>query len=208
LIDFNKGIQRPGTFAGPLICGVDESGRGPLAGPVVAAAVIPGNDLKFKIIKDSKQLSSTRREKFRDLICSSSTKWAIGVVEPEIVDKINILQATFLAMRKAIGSLEIKPDMVLVDGQFIIPDFGIEQKAIIKGDTKELSIAAASILAKTHRDLLMDRLEEKYPGYGFSRHKGYGTEEHIRMLEKLGPCPVHRKSFRPVCNFFSNKSLN
>jgi len=208
LIDFNKGIRRPGTFTGPLICGVDEAGRGPLAGPVVAAAVILSDDLDVTGIGDSKTLTSNRRESIRKRIEESSTQWALGVIGAETVDEINILQATFLAMHKAVRKLKSKPDIVLVDGRFTIPDFNIRQKAIIRGDKKELSIAAASILAKTHRDMLMIKLENKFPGYGFSKHKGYPTKEHISKLEKLGPCPIHRKSFRPVCNFFSNKSLN
>jgi ribonuclease HII len=208
LIDFNKGIQRPGTFAGPLICGVDEAGRGPLAGPVVAAAVILSYDLNISGIVDSKRLTPNRRELLRRRIVESSTQWALGVVGPDTVDEINILQATFLAMRRAVGKLKTEPDIIMVDGRFEIPELDIRQKALVKGDSKEISIAAASILAKTYRDMLMTQLEKKYPGYGFSKHKGYPTKEHISNLEKLGPCPVHRKSFRPVCNFFSNKSLN
>jgi ribonuclease HII len=199
----------PGKIVvGPLVCGVDESGRGPLAGPVVAAAVIISDDLDCEGIADSKALTSTRREVLKDRIEKSSSVWALGVVGPETVDEINILQATFMAMRQAISKLKKKPDIVLVDGQFTIPDCMIRQEAIIKGDTKELSIAAASIMAKTHRDRLMKQMENDYPGYGFSKHKGYPTKEHIRRLEKLGPCPIHRKSFQPVCNFFGKKTLN
>ncbi|UCE68114.1 MAG: ribonuclease HII, partial [Candidatus Zixiibacteriota bacterium] len=195
-------MRRPGDFAGPLICGVDEAGRGPLAGPVVAAAVILSADLDVTGIGDSKTLTPRRREFLRKRIEGSSTRWALGVVGPETVDEINIFQATFLAMRRAVGKLRIKPDFIMVDGRFEIPNLDIRQKAVVKGDSKELSIAAASILAKTHRDMMMNRLEKRYPGYGFSRHKGYPTKEHIFNLEKLGPCPIHRKSFRPVCNFF------
>lgn len=200
----SRRISGPGNLSGPLICGVDEAGRGPLAGPVVAAAVILAGDLDREGIKDSKRLSPSEREKIRIRIEKSSSKWAVGVVGPEIVDEINILQATFLAMREAVGKLRIIPDMVLVDGRFEIPALEYRQKAIIKGDSKEVSIAAASILAKTHRDRLMIGMAEKFPGYGFSRHKGYPTREHIANLEKLGPCPIHRRSFRPVCSFFGN----
>jgi ribonuclease HII len=200
--------SRPGNLSGPLICGVDEAGRGPLAGPVVAAAVILSADLDKEGIKDSKKLSPSERETLKDRIESSSSKWAVGVVGPETVDEINILQATFLAMRKAVKKLSIAPDLVLVDGRFVIPELDFRQRAVIRGDSREISIAAASILAKTHRDRLMIGIEKKFPGYGFSRHKGYPTKDHIAKLEKLGPCPVHRKSFRPVCNFFGNKSLN
>lgn len=198
----------PGNSTGPLICGVDEAGRGPLAGPVVAAAVILSDDLDTEGIKDSKKLSPRERENLKERIERSSSKWAVGIIGPEIVDEINILQATFLAMRKAVKKLDPAPDLVLVDGRFEIPELNCRQKAIVKGDSKEISIAAASILAKTHRDRLMKGIGEKFPGYGFSRHKGYPTKEHIANLEKLGPCPAHRKSFRPVCNFFGNKSLN
>jgi ribonuclease HII len=200
--------SRPGNLSGPLICGVDEAGRGPLAGPVVAAAVILSADLDKDGIKDSKKLSPSERETLKNRIESSSSKWAVGVVGPETVDEINILQATFLAMRKAVKKLSIAPDLVLVDGRFEIPKLNIRQRAVIKGDSREISIAAASILAKTHRDRLMIGIEKKFPGYGFSRHKGYPTKDHIAKLEKLGPCPVHRKSFRPICNFFSDKSIN
>ncbi len=208
MIGSNKGFSGPGGFAGPLICGVDESGRGPLAGPVVAAAVILSDDLDISGIGDSKTLTPARREFLKERIVNSSTQWALGVVGPETVDKINILQATFLAMRMAVGRLGTRPDFIMVDGKFEIPKIDIRQKAVVRGDSKEISIAAASILAKTHRDMLMNRLEKKYPGYGFSKHKGYPTKEHISNLEKMGPCHVHRKSFRPVRNFFDNKSLN
>lgn len=208
MTESDKEFQGPGEFTGPLICGVDEAGRGPLAGPVVAAAVIPSNDLDITGIKDSKELTPNRRELLRERIEDSSTQWALGVVGPEIVDEINILQATFMAMRMAVRKLKTKPDFIMVDGRFEIPKIEIRQKAVVKGDSKELSIAAASILAKTHRDMLMSRLEKRYPGYGFSKHKGYPTKEHISNLEKLGPCPIHRKSFRPVRNFFDNKPLN
>jgi ribonuclease HII len=201
-------ISGPGNFTGPLICGVDEAGRGPLAGPVVAAAIILSDDLDTVGIKDSKKLSPKERENLKDRIERSSSKWTVGVVGPEVVDEINILQATFRAMRKAVKKLSITPDLVLVDGRFEIPELDFRQKAVIKGDSREISIAAASILAKTHRDRLMITIEKKFPGYGFSRHKGYPTKEHIAKLERLGPCPVHRKSFRPVCNFFSDKSIN
>ncbi|UCC81320.1 MAG: ribonuclease HII [Candidatus Zixiibacteriota bacterium] len=207
-MESNKGFRGPGGFAGPLICGVDESGRGPLAGPVVAAAVILSNDLDVSGIGDSKTLTPARRELLKERIVNSSTQWALGVVGPQTVDRINILQATFLAMRLAVEKLRMKPDFIMVDGKFEIPKIDIRQKAVVKGDAREMSIAAASILAKTHRDKLMIQLEKRYPGYGFSKHKGYPTKEHISNLEKMGPCPVHRKSFRPVCNFFDNKSLN
>jgi ribonuclease HII len=187
-----------------LICGVDEAGRGPLAGPVVAAAVILSPEFTIEGIDDSKRLKPAQREFQRDRIINSSCLWGIGVVEPEIVDKINILQATFLAMRQAIAALKIEPELVLVDGRMKIPDLSYEQRAIIGGDGSEACIAAASILAKTHRDALMCKFAEQYPEYGFAKHKGYGTQEHIANIMRLGPCPIHRKSFYPVSTYFVN----
>ncbi len=202
LSEFPKDTFRPGEFSGPLICGVDEAGRGPLAGPVVSAAVIISVDLDISGIDDSKKLSSSAREKIRKRIEASNSKWAVGIVGPEIVDKINILQAALLSMKKAIGNLGIKPDLVLVDGKFEIPGLEISQKAIVGGDSSEISIAAASIIAKTCRDDIMRKMEIEFPGYGFSRNKGYPTKEHIANLKRLGPSPIHRKSFRPVCDYF------
>lgn len=193
-----------GDFTGPLICGVDEAGRGPLAGPVVAAAVILSKDIDTAGIDDSKNLTAARREFIRQRILESSSIWGIGVAGPERVDQINILQATFLAMRRAINNLGLTPRLVLVDGRLKIPDVDIRQKAIVNGDGKVVAIAAASILAKTYRDDIMKKLDRKYPGYGFSKHKGYPTKEHIANLADLGPCPVHRKSFRPVRTYFNN----
>jgi ribonuclease HII len=185
-----------------LICGVDEAGRGPLAGPVVAAAVILCPDFDIKGLDDSKRLSPARREIQRDRIMNSPCFWGIGMVEPDIVDKINILQATFLAMRQAIATLKCEPELILVDGHLRIPEIGIEQRPIVGGDASEPCIAAASILAKTHRDSLMCQYAKQYPDYGFEKHKGYGTKEHLATLMRLGPCPIHRKSFYPVSTYF------
>jgi len=187
-----------------LVCGVDEAGRGPLAGPVVAAAIILSGDFEPGLIKDSKQLSPAQRENAKDIIKSSTSLWGIGVIEPDVVDQVNILQATFMAMKIAVEQIHHTPDLVLVDGNFIIPNLDLPQKAIIGGDNEEQSIAAASILAKTYRDKLMVEYDEKYPGYGFAKHKGYGTRDHILSLSKLGPCPIHRRSFKPVSNYFNN----
>lgn len=195
-------LHRLRDFAGPLICGVDEAGRGPLAGPVVAAAVILPYGFDTTGIGDSKKLSPAKREIQRGRIVSSKSYWAIGVVEHEIVDSINILNASLLAMKMAVSNLPVKPDMVYVDGRFEIPDLEIRQFAIVRGDDSEPSIGAASILAKTFRDELMSNLDREYPGYGFGRHKGYPTREHIECLNRLGPSPVHRRSFRPVSGFF------
>ncbi len=191
-----------GEFAGPLICGVDEAGRGPLAGPVVAAAVVLADDFDTAGIHDSKMLSPAGREIQRDRIIQSSSLWGIGIVDHAVVDRINVLQASLLAMKKAIENLPVAPDIILVDGRFEIPDLEIRQRAIINGDESEPAVSAASILAKTSRDEIMIGLDREYPGYGFKKHKGYPTRDHIANLNKLGPCPVHRKSFRPVLRFF------
>jgi ribonuclease HII len=185
-----------------LTCGVDEAGRGPLAGPVVAAAVILCADFDIEGLDDSKNLTPLQRETQRKRIMDSACIWGIGVVEPKIIDRINILQASFMAMRQAIAALSVKPDMILVDGHLQIPELNIEQRSIIGGDGIEASISAASILAKTYRDELMCKYAEQYPEYGFEKHKGYATEEHLANLLRLGPCPIHRKSFHPVSTYF------
>jgi ribonuclease HII len=195
---------RPGAFSGPLICGVDEAGRGPLAGPVVAAAVILCPDFNTAGLDDSKRLTPAKREVQRDRIINSKCLWGIGIVEHDIIDSINILQATFLAMRQAVAALGVSPEIVLVDGRMKIPDLPYKQRPIVGGDASEPCIAAASILAKTHRDDLMRKFAEQYPDYGFEKHKGYGTEEHLANILRLGPCPIHRKSFHPVSTYFVN----
>lgn len=187
-----------------MVCGVDEAGRGPLAGPVVAAAVILSSDFDTNGIADSKKLTPLRRNIQRRRIEDSTSLWAIGVVGHDIIDKINILKASLLAMKIAIEKLPMEPDIVYVDGKFEIPELEIRQKAIIGGDDSEVVIAAASILAKTYRDEIMIDLDCEYPGYGFERHKGYPTREHIESLNRLGPSPVHRRSFSPVSGFFEN----
>lgn len=192
---------RLGDLTGPLICGVDEAGRGPLAGPVVAAAVILETDFDLTGIIDSKKLSPARRESQRKRIEESRSLWGIGVVEHETVDKINILNASLLAMKIAVNNLPILPHIVYVDGLFEIPDLGVKQRTIVHGDEIEPVVAAASILAKTYRDEIMRDLDSRYPGYGFGRHKGYPTRDHVACLNRLGPSPVHRRSFRPVSSF-------
>lgn len=177
-----------------IICGVDEAGRGPLAGPVVACAVIMPRDSRLIYVNDSKKVSESRREKLYDDIISDAISVAVGIVSPDVIDEINILQATYKAMQKAIISLEAKPGLLLNDA-VTIPDIDIAQYPIIKGDAKSYSIACASIIAKVTRDRLMKEYDEKYPGYGFSSHKGYGTKAHYEALSKLGPCPIHRKTF-------------
>lgn len=178
----------------PYICGVDEAGRGPLAGPVAAGAVILPKGCEILSINDSKQLSEKKREELYEIIVQEALAWGVGLVSPERIDEINILQATYEAMQKAINHLAIKPDILLNDA-VVIPDVPMKQVPIIKGDAKSISIAAASILAKVTRDRLMREYDKQFPGYGFAVHKGYGTKAHIEALIKLGPSEIHRKTF-------------
>lgn len=171
---------------------------------MVAAAVILSSDFDTTGIADSKKLTPRQRNIQRRRIEDSKSLWAIGVVSHDIVDRINILKASLLAMKIAIEKLPMEPGIVYVDGKFEIPELEIRQKAIIGGDDSEVVIAAASILAKTYRDEIMIDLDCEYPGYGFERHKGYPTREHIENLNRLGPSPVHRRSFSPVSGFFDN----
>jgi ribonuclease HII len=189
-----------------LIGGVDEAGRGPLAGPVVAACVVIGPDFKIEpgdleLVADSKKLSAKKRELIFKAIREKVLAVEIGVVNHEDIDKINILQASFLAMRRAIKKLKVEPDYILLDGGFKIPKLAKPQTAIVKGDAKVWVIAAASIIAKVSRDWLMTEADKEYPQYLFAKHKGYGTKEHLAMLEKYGPCPIHRRSFAPIKNY-------
>lgn len=184
------------------IAGVDEAGRGPLAGPVVAACVVIDKNFKIdceelKKIADSKKLNPKNREKLFKTIKEKALEIQIGVVNNLEIDKINILQASFLAMKKAINALKNKPNYLLVDGHFKIPNININQSAIIKGDSSIFSVAAASIIAKVSRDWLMCEYDKKYPIYNFSKHKGYGTKEHLKKIKEFGPCPIHRLSFAP-----------
>ncbi len=178
------------------LAGVDEAGRGPLAGPVVAAAVILIRNFSSEELNDSKQVSARSRNRLSRVILENAVT-GIGVASRDEIDRINIYQATRLAMRRAVMSLSVTPAFLLVDGNLSL-DIPINQQPVIKGDTKSASIAAASILAKVYRDTLMDDLDEKYPGYFFSRHKGYGTRVHLERLSLLGPSPEHRRSFSPV----------
>ena len=177
-----------------LIAGIDEVGRGPFAGPVYAAAVILPRDEEILYLNDSKKLSEKKREELYDVIMEKAVAVGIGYRDNKRIDEINILQATFEAMRDAVANLKEKPDLLLNDA-VIIPMINIEQVKIIKGDAKSVSIAAASIVAKVTRDRYMAGLDKEYPGYGFAKNKGYGTAEHIKALKELGPTPVHRRSF-------------
>lgn len=176
------------------VCGIDEVGRGPFAGPVVACAVILPKDCNILYINDSKKLSEKRREELYDIIIKEAVAYGIGIKDNRRIDEINILQATYEAMREAINNLSVKPDVLLNDA-VTIPGVEIKQVPIIKGDAKSISIGAASIVAKVTRDRMMAEFDEKYPGYEFAKNKGYGTAAHIEGLKKYGPCEIHRRSF-------------
>lgn len=176
------------------VCGIDEVGRGPLAGPVVAGAVILPKDSHILYLNDSKKLSAKKRDELYDVIMSEAVATGLGFIGPERIDEINILQATYEAMRQAISKLSVTPDVLLNDA-VTIPMVDIKQVPIIKGDAKSVSIAAASIIAKVTRDRLMEEYDKLYPEYGFASNKGYGSAAHIEALKKYGKCPIHRESF-------------
>lgn len=179
------------------VCGVDEAGRGPLAGPVVAAAVILTPARIPEGLNDSKALSHKQRERLLNAI-EKNAQIGIGIAEPEEIDRLNILQASLAAMRRAVLALPSVPDMALIDGNKLPPNMPCEAQAIVKGDSRSLSIAAASIVAKVTRDRLMAEAEARYPGYGLAGHKGYPTKAHMEAVKRLGPSPIHRFSFKPV----------
>lgn len=176
------------------ICGIDEVGRGPLAGPVIAGAVILPKDCDILYINDSKKLSERKREELYDEILQSAISFGIGSIPPNKIDEINILQATLEAMKQAVNNLKVEADILLIDA-VTIPNMSIRQVPIIKGDAKSISIAAASILAKVTRDRYMVAYDKIFPGYGFADNKGYGSKQHIEAIKRLGPTPIHRKSF-------------
>ncbi|MDE6469959.1 MAG: ribonuclease HII [Eubacterium sp.] len=177
-----------------IICGVDEAGRGPLAGPVYAAAVILPKNHVVEGVNDSKKISEKKRDMLFDKIIDECICYSVGIATENEIDEINILQATFLAMRRAVEGLSVKPDMALIDGNKR-PGLNIAEQEIIKGDAKSANIAAASIIAKVSRDRYMLEMAEKYPEYQFEKHKGYGTKLHYEMIEKYGISPIHRKTF-------------
>lgn len=177
-----------------IICGVDEAGRGPLAGPVYAAAVVLEKGQTIEGVNDSKKLSEKKRELLFDKIINECKDYSIGTASEKEIDELNILQATFLSMKRAVDGLSVKPDCALVDGNQI-PNLDCDVTTVVKGDAKSESIAAASILAKVSRDRYMLEMAEKYPQYGFEKHKGYGTKLHYEMIEKYGICDIHRKTF-------------
>lgn len=177
-----------------VVCGVDEAGRGPLAGPVFAAAVILPENYSHEILNDSKKLSEKKRDLVYDDIVRDALCWSVGIADEKEIDEINILNATFLAMKRAVDGLKIKPDLAYIDGNQY-PKIGVKEITIVKGDSKCMSVAAASIIAKVSRDRFMLEIAEKYPEYQFSKHKGYGTKLHYEMIEKYGVSPVHRRTF-------------
>jgi len=196
---FNKGFKR--------ICSVDEAGRGPLAGPVIAACVVVSPDFQVEdellLVNDSKKLNLSKRLMLYDII-TKNFEFGVGSCDHDTIDRINIFQATFLAMKKAISAIKTPVEFVLVDGKFCIPNCSLKQQAVIRGDATVFSLAAASIIAKVTRDKLMYEAHKKYPQYGFDKHKGYGTALHLAKLKEHGSCPIHRKSFAPVklCSTF------
>lgn len=190
-----------------VVVGLDEVGRGPLAGPVIAVAVtvrqLPNPKFQFPKINDSKKLSQKQREEFYEILTNHpQIQWGIGIVSEKVIDNINILEATKLAMQKAIANLKTEADFLLIDGNFGL-QAKIPQKSIIKGDQRVFSISAASIIAKVTRDRIMQNMHKKYPKYGFNLHKGYGTALHMKNLRYFGPCKIHRKSFYPVSDFLN-----
>ncbi len=176
------------------ICGIDEVGRGPLAGPVCAGAVILPKDAEILYVNDSKKLSGKKREELYKEITDQAIAYKTVFMNQEVIDEINILQATYKAMRQAVNELNPQPDLLLIDAVHI-PELEVKQVSIIKGDAKSFSIAAASIVAKVERDHLMEKYDELYPEYGFAGNKGYGSKEHIEAIKKYGPCPIHRRTF-------------
>ena len=184
------------------IAGIDEAGRGPLAGPVVAAAVILLSKINIPDLNDSKKLSPKKREELFPKIQEMSVAYSVTVIDQGVIDEINILQATRLAMKKAVETLKITPGLLLIDGNQKI-DSNLNQWAIVKGDSRSLTIAAASVLAKVTRDRIMDDYHKLYPQYGFDRHKGYGTKLHRNLIQEHGPCPIHRKTFKGVSEYIN-----
>ena len=191
LYNFEESLRSAGYS---VLCGIDEAGRGPLAGPVCAAACVLPDGLVLEGLNDSKKLSEKRREALYDRITAEALAWAVCLVDEKTIDEVNILQATFRAMRGAVSKLSVSPDLCLVDGNRD-PGLGLPTKTVVKGDATCASVAAASILAKVTRDRLMVELDARYPGYGFAIHKGYGTKAHYAAIDALGLSPIHRRSF-------------
>lgn len=195
-------------MAAERVAGVDEAGRGPLAGPVVAAAVILDPEAPVAGLDDSKRLSPARREALAGQIRARALAWNVAEAGVEEIDRLNILQASLLAMRRAVEGLQMRPDRVRVDGDAVPPGLVVSAEAVVGGDARVPEIAAASILAKVARDALLCRLDREHPGYGFARHKGYPTREHLAALERLGPSPAHRRSFAPVRRVLERREVS
>lgn len=185
------------------ICGIDEAGRGPLAGPVVVGAVVMPKDSFIEGVNDSKKVSEKKREKLYDEITQNAIAWSVGIVDQKTIDEINILNATKLALKKALEGLSQRPDVIMVDALDKMDTLGIPYISVIKGDAKVYSISAASIIAKVTRDRIMREWDTVYPAYGFAKHKGYGTADHIKAIKENGPCMLHRESF--IKNFINKK---
>lgn len=205
MTSYERELYSEGNSVGKVdyIAGVDEAGRGPLAGPVVAAAVILPQDFSLLGVNDSKKLSEKRRNELFDQIKETAVAWSVGIVDHERIDRINILNAAKEAMRDAVSGLSVKPDHVLIDA-LILEGLDIPQTGIVKGDAKSVSVAAASIIAKVTRDRLMIEYAGQYPDYGFEKNKGYGTKEHYAGLDRVGACPIHRQTF--LVKYFAKKS--
>ena len=190
--EFDEAVRSEGYA---VVCGVDEAGRGPLAGPVFAAAVILRPDAVIDGINDSKKLTEKKREALFDVILKEASAYSIASASVEEIESLNILQATFLAMKRAVQGLSVSPELALIDGNMVPPGLEIPGRSVVKGDALSASIAAASILAKVTRDRIMRELDAQYPQYGLAKNKGYGTAEHIAALKQYGPAPIHRRSF-------------
>ncbi len=190
--EFDRAIYADGYH---FVCGVDEAGRGPLAGPVYAAAVILDPEREIPGLNDSKKLSEKKREALFDVIREQAVAYAVASASVEEIEMLNILNATFLAMKRAIDGLHVKPDLAIIDGNQLPPNLSVQAQTIVKGDSLSAAIGAASILAKVSRDRLMKQLDEQYPQYQFNKHKGYGTALHVELLRRYGPSPIHRLSF-------------
>ena len=188
------------------ICGIDEAGRGPLAGPVVVGAVIMPKDSFIEGVNDSKKLSEKKREKVYEQIINEAIAYSVGVIDKDTIDEINILNATKLGVKQAVSTLKQRPEVIMVDALTGLDTDGIPYISVVKGDAKNYSIAAASIIAKVTRDRMMQEWDEVYPAYGFAKHKGYGTAEHIRIIKEKGPCLIHRRSF--IKNFVDIDKLD
>ncbi len=191
-VEFDSAVRAEGF---PVLCGIDEAGRGPLCGPVYAAAVILPPDAEIEGLNDSKKISEKKREQLFDVICETAVAYGIGYATVEEIEELNILNATYLAMKRAYEAAGIRADLVLVDGNRLPPELPAKMRYVIKGDALSASIAAASILAKVSRDRVLYELDAQYPQYGFAKHKGYGTAAHYDALREFGVSPVHRRSF-------------